>query len=286
VLTQLERALDGLHAVRGTPQSATSHDYAKWLTATLRTLRKQVRPADLHMLLVEHRFAALRESSPITGVAGQLLREVETEERIEIFEAAIVDLRAAIDHWTSHPGALVVIDTNVFLNHPQKIRDIDYAAELGLGFEPIRIVLPIIVIDELDRRKDTGNQSQPRWRAGHTLGVLDEILRNPRSTAQLKPADADWDSITAKGGMPHGEVAIEILLDEPGHVRLPNANDEIISRALAVSAFTRRDVHLLTGDTHMATRARMTDLVVHKRQRDIGDEPPPMPPHEGRRGGR
>ena len=51
------------------------------------------------------------------------------------------------------------------------------------------------------------------------------------------------------GGLPSGEVVIEILLDPPGHVRLPIADDEIISRILASEPLAGRPIILVTYDT-------------------------------------
>jgi hypothetical protein len=289
IIRTLEGALDKLHEVRSQPATATTAgEYPAWVTFTLKNLYRQIRPADLHALLVDHRFASMRDSSPRGTLAGLHLHELEIDERIEIFESAIADLQATIERWSNDPGQLVVVDTNIFLHHPEKFDNINYAAELGLGFSSIRIVLPIAVIDELDRGKFSGGQALPRWRAGYTLGKLDELLRDPRQMAVLQEGDKNWSEVQAAGGMPRGRVTVEILFDAPGHVRLPNADDEIIDRALAVKAFTRRPVHLLTMDTHMSTRARLTDLTVHKVQRDIGAEPelPQPKPERQARGDR
>jgi predicted ribonuclease YlaK len=179
---------------------------------------------------------------------------------------------------------LTVVDTSVFVHHPCKNREIEYAAVIGAGFEPVRLVVPRVVIDELDRLKESGNQAV-RWRAGHTLGVLDELLHHPRSRATIREED-NLSEVADAGGMPRGKVTIEVFLDDPQHVRMEDNDDEIIDRALALQAYAGHEVRLLTMDTSMALRARLLGLRVHKETRDIGQEPANPEPKPARGDGR
>lgn len=106
-----------------------------------------------------------------------------------------------------------------------------------------------------------------RWRAGHTLGVLDELPQHPRTPAMVRMGERD-DSGLSRGG-----VLVEVFLDQPGRERLPNADDEIIERACAIALYAGRPVRLVTMDTGMAMRGRSAGLRVHKVPRDIGEEP-------------
>jgi len=58
------------------------------------------------------------------------------------------------------------------------------------------------------------------------------------------------------GGIPRGEVTIELVFDPPGHARLPINADEIIDRILAIQPLAGREVTLLTHDTGQPTRAQ------------------------------
>jgi predicted ribonuclease YlaK len=159
----------------------------------------------------------------------------------------------------------------VFIDHPCKIREIEYAAITDTGFEPVRLVVPRVVIDELDRLKESGNQVV-RWRAGHTLGVLDELLHHPRSRPTIRE-EYNLAAVTeAGGGMPRGKVTIEVFFDDAHHVRLPDNDDESIDRALALQAYAGQPVRLLSMDTSMALRARMLGLRVHKETKDVDEE--------------
>ncbi|MEU1410139.1 PIN domain-containing protein [Streptomyces sp. NPDC005731] len=152
----------------------------------------------------------------------------------------------------------MVADSSFYIQNPDRLSEVDLHAVLNLPpNEDIRLLFPIAVVDELDGLKDAG-KSRPRWRAAHTLGLLDSILTGG-TFGVLREADrtgepADW----------RGEVNVEIVLDQPGHVRLPITDDEIIDRAVAIQALAAREVRLLTCDTGQHTRGRAADLKVTK----------------------
>ncbi|GAA3895929.1 hypothetical protein GCM10022207_75220 [Streptomyces lannensis] len=54
------------------------------------------------------------------------------------------------------------------------------------------------------------------------------------------------------------EMNVEVVLDQPGHVRLPITDDEIIDHAVAIEALAAREVRQLTCDTGQHTRGRAT----------------------------
>ncbi|WP_344612457.1 PIN domain-containing protein [Dactylosporangium salmoneum] len=247
--------------------------YLDWAMETARLLRNQIQRSDIDRLVLTPQLSQLRNMLDVHPRVVNPVLDMEITERSELFDLARRTLKAEIDRWDSRPGLLVVVDTSVFMSHPNKIRDIDYAAELGRDFDDIRLVLPLVVVDELDRLKESGANDR-RWRAGHTLGVLDELLRNRRAVARLRSAD-NFRAVAEAGGMPRGEVTVEVFFDQPGHVRMAEADDEIVDRACAIQALAGRRVRLLTMDTSMSMRARMADLEVHKIARDIGPEPQP-----------
>ena len=123
----------------------------------------------------------------------------------------------------------------------------------------------IAMVDELDGLKEAGKH-QPRWRAGHTLGLLDGTL-NGSLSGILRRSGLTQDEVC-------GEISLEIVLDPPGHVRLPLADDEIIDRAVAIQSFAGRPVRLLSCDTSQHTRGKAAGLQVTKAlAKDPGPEP-------------
>ena len=124
---------------------------------------------------------------------------------------------------------------------------------------PIHVLVPIVVVDELDRLEE-GKDRHVRWRAGHTLGVLDELFTSSAGQPCLRIGDF---SALQTGGIRRGEITMELVFDPPGHVRLPINDDEIIDRALAVEPLAARPVTLLTYDTGQSMRARAAGMPVN-----------------------
>jgi len=61
----------------------------------------------------------------------------------------------------------------------------------------------------------------------------------------------DFDSLTSpvdQGGIPSGEIGLDVLFDLPSHVRLSINDDEIVDRALSVQILSGKDVAFLTYD--------------------------------------
>jgi predicted ribonuclease YlaK len=162
----------------------------------------------------------------------------------------------------------VVADSSFYIQNPEPLAEADLHAILGLPpAEHIRLLFPITVVDELDALKESGKH-RSRWRAAHTLGRLDEVL-NGNTFGIMRRADFDGEPALWRG-----QLSMEIVLDQPGHVRLPIADDEIIDRAVAIQALATRKVRLLTCDTGQHTRGRAAGLKVTKvPAKDPGPEP-------------
>lgn len=72
-----------------------------------------------------------------------------------------------------------------------------------------------------------------------------------------------------------GRVKVEALCDNPGHVRLPDEDDEIVVRALAVHTIAAGAVHLVTYDAGMSLRVKWANLPVLKLRTDASTGPEP-----------
>jgi len=211
---------------------------------------------------------------PQADVEDPLLNDLlglEIEERAATFREVVKTLDAQIKRW-SRPGSFVMLDTGVYINHPDKLKDMDIATLVGAR-EDINLLVPIVVIDELDGLKQH-NKAHVRWRAGHTIGLLNAILSNP-PTGILRTADL---SGLESGELFRGEVRVELILDSPGHVRLPVNDDEIIDRARAAQALIGQPVTLVTYDGGQALRAGSAGLKEVRLQTSVEQEPEPEPP--------
>lgn len=244
--------------------------YLDWATDAVQRLRYAISDADIDRLVLTRRYYALLDGAArftgnnqarlVNGMVG-----LELTERAEALEAAVKSLDDHMDRWQRH-DYLIVADSSFYIQNPQRLELADLHTILGIPrLENLHLLFPIVVLDELDRLKESGKH-RARWRAGYTLGVLDRVL-NGRNFGTLRPETSNEGSIT-----------MEVVLDSPGHVRLPIEDDEIIDRAVAIKQVASKRTQgfrLLTCDTGQHTRGRMADLNVTKvpHSAGTGDEP-------------
>ncbi|BDM74828.1 hypothetical protein HEK616_83150 (plasmid) [Streptomyces nigrescens] len=256
------------------PETAFSRllRYLNWATDTAGSLRCQISDSDVEHLVLTRRYQALLSSCGTLAGSSQErlvngLVNLEVAERIQAFKDALTALNAQIGRWNGLE-MFVVADSSFYIQNPDKLADADLHQVLGLPPDKhIRLLFPIAVVDELDGLKDAGKH-QARWRASHTLGLLDSTLTGS-TFGILRQADSSGEPALWRG-----EVSVEIVLDQPGHVRLPIADDEIIDRAVAIQALAAREVRLLTCDTGQHTRGRAAGLKVTKvSAKTLGPEP-------------
>ncbi|MDX6230916.1 MAG: hypothetical protein QOI76_4306 [Frankiales bacterium] len=274
LLAVLEQVHDHLGnktgAVTGTSQRFAA--YIQWANDSVGLLRKLVGPNDLESLVLTRRYWVLQDKATIDGGPLAYLLNTAIDEQLSLLQEAVNDLRLQIARW-SHPGWLVVADTSVYIRHEDKLRDLVFSRILPSRHEPVHLLVPILVVDELDGLKQSKDK-HVRWRAGHSLGVIDELQPEADFVGELRPADF---STVDEGGIPSGQVTIQVVLDPPAHSRLPIEDDEIVDRAVAFQTLASRPVTLLTFDTGMSTRARFAGLRVTKLTSDKDD-------HKGERG--
>lgn len=257
--------------------------YMRWALAAVGVLRGQVVTADLEQLVLTRTFWALQaqgapslesEESPVDearrvdGAMAASLIDAELDDRVSALEAACKDLEARIVRW-SRNGVFVVPDTTFFIHH-QKLEELDLRELLAIRGEPVHLLIPMLVVDELDTLKES-KAPQTRWRAQYTLAVLDRVLSDPTAVGVLREEDF---SPLKSGGIPRGQITVELVFDPPGHARLPIGDDEIIDRSVAIQALAGQAVTMITYDTGQSTRARAAGLrVVKIPQPPKGEEP-------------
>jgi hypothetical protein len=157
-------------------------------------------------------------------------------------------------------GKCIVLDTNFYIEHPQKIENVDFHQILGSS-GAVRVLIPMVVVDELDGLKRI-QDAKRRGRARYSLAVIDRVIHDPPSPGLLTPAMAN---------PPRGVVTMQIVSDVPDHVRLDIADDEIVDRSVACQPYAG-SITLVTYDTGMSQRARIAGLNVKKLN------PPELPP--------
>jgi hypothetical protein len=178
--------------LRGSSESTAYYrllHYLEWATETAGALRYQISDADIDHLVLTRRYQALLGSCGTLAGSSQerlvnRLVNLELSERVQTFEAAEEALEAQIGRWNGLE-CFVVADSSFYCHNPEKLADVDLHKILDLrSHDNIRLLFPITVVDELDGLKESGKQ-QGRWRASHTLGLLDELLNG--STFGMAP---------------------------------------------------------------------------------------------------
>ena len=271
-LQQVQRDASALRGGGGAGAWQRLLTYLEWVTDTVGLLQDQISGKDVDRLIQTRRYYALLEAcGTLAGTAQERLVNglvnQELADREAALAAAVRTLNEHIMRWRG-PAWLAVADASFYLHSPHPLAETDLHQVMGLpADEEIRLLFPIVVVDELDRLKESGG-AHPRWRAGHTLGRLDEVITSGTTGILHHQAPGEGQSII-------GRVTAEIVLDQPGHIREPIPDDEIIDRAAMIRDIAGRDVRLLTCDTGQATRGRVVGLKVTKLPSNAGtgDEP-------------
>jgi hypothetical protein len=167
-----------------------------------------------------------------------LLINTELQELRTYFMKSANELRRTKDRFTSHQVRTVVLDTNDPL-HYMRFDKIPWQRLFGPGTS---VMIPHVVIDEIDKKSYDTNDTGVRKRARAVFALLEQTL------AQI---ETDGRAVVN-----NGETVVDALLDEPGHVRLPNNDDEIVVRACYLQqAIAPASITVVTGDNGMRARA-------------------------------
>jgi rRNA-processing protein FCF1 len=238
-IAMLEIANDAGNLIGGSagrPGLEMLRDYLAWSERAESRLRGRIGADDLEGLIRTRRHWALAAMDGASvRVIPTLLQELEA--RRDALTAAANVMGEAVRHWGDRPGLIVLPDTNVFLHQPRPIEELDWPA-LAHSKEACHLVVPLVVVDELDRHKR--GSTKVRSAARRAIRYLYETAPTPGTYAVISEARA---------------TTIELIADEPRHVRLPDADDEIVDRAVLVAGYAPGRVRIATEDLGMRTRA-------------------------------
>jgi rRNA-processing protein FCF1 len=152
----------------------------------------------------------------------------------------------------------VVPDTNFWVNVHESLGSLDWhrLLEQAKGRsdpsgEDIRIVVPLLVIDELD---GLGHKSDKRAKVSGVNKYLYSLLGDDPGVMQ--------EVQSASGG--HGDVTMQLLFEPLGHIRLANSDDELVERVVVLRDFVglaAQRVFFLTYDGGAALRSTNAGLM-------------------------
>lgn len=247
--------------------------YLEWANDAAEVLAHQISPPDIERLILTPRHSQILANVDVFGAAHMArltnsFLNLEIRERADQVHDAVNSLRYLISRRVN-ASQHVVFDTSMYIKHPDKLELIDFRALTSIFEGTVNLMVPMVVIDELDKLKESRDQRH-RWRAGYSLAVIDRLFPHGRKPfAILQEADL---SEVRDGGLPRPEVTLELLFDPPGHARLPIPDDEIVDRALAIQPLAASPVKLFTYDTGQSTRGRNEGLTVEKLSLPLDDE--------------
>ncbi len=255
-----EAANAAANASGGTPDQIV-HSYLRWGSDQTRLLRNRVPPADLSRLVTTPRYwATVASPDPTIATTSAIADELTSSARA--LREAAEDARTAFDRWTSPDreyASLVLVDTNFWIEPGQGHAKIDWhdliASSAGPGHvvvdSEIRIVVPILVIDELD---GLTHKAHVRPKAIGATKYLHSLLggrtSGPVTLAPEKPG--------------RGGVTIQLVFDPYRHERHPINDEEVIERTIALRDFLgvpAKQAFFLTYDTGAAFRAEHAGLM-------------------------
>jgi PIN domain len=237
-----------------TNQGARRNAYVQEATHTEARLRSILSIKDAAALFDSSRHRDI--CSMVLGEQGFPMIAAEVESICHRLSTLALELDNARKH-LADGARCIVLDTNFYIEHPEKIEDAGFHALLGSS-GAVRLLIPMVVVDELDGLKRSGDLKR-RWRAGYSLAVVDRVIEQPPSPGLLRVAQAN---------PPRGAVTMQIVFDKPDHLRLPIADDEIVDRSAACQPYAG-PITLVTYDTGQSQRARMARLDVLKLRNDL-----------------
>ncbi|MGW6975439.1 PIN domain-containing protein [Streptomyces sp. NPDC054952] len=170
-----------------------------------------------------------------------LAREIERQiERLQQARQELAVLRAYADR----PGTPVVYDTNVLVHWrpPNEIKWTEVLRDQDVRTTQVRLVVPLVVIDELDRHKNGSGQLGER--AGRAIRYLEgALVGSPGVPVSIR------DGVT-----------LEVRLDRVGH-RRGDADMEILLCAAELNRLKpEAGTRVLSDDFGMHLRAQGLDL--------------------------
>jgi rRNA-processing protein FCF1 len=172
-------------------------------------------------------------------------REIRTQ--LSALENAIVELRK-LQELSKYPGIPIVYDTNM-LNHWQQPSGIVWPKvlkEVGLKAHPVRLIIPMTVIDELDRQKY--GQGDLARKAATAIRYLDRFLggnRDNRLPVEIRK----------------GQATLEIWPESQTRKRDGDADLAILNCASEiVQILPSSRTYVLTGDMGMRLRAQQRGI--------------------------
>lgn len=239
-------------------------EYRTWANRQALQLGRLLSPESLDQIVTTRRHWQLQNIDSATyGLALESALSVTIAEANFALENSIVTLKERHNTWGykyMRQTHAVVLDTNILMAHLDDLLTIKWwtHANSFRAFDPLRLVIPIAVVKELDKLKLStgemvikGKRHSRRSLARAALKQLDEwFIGNRTFTWNMR----DESSLTTQG-----ELSAGLLIDELSHVPLEQVDAEIIDQALRLRPYAA-SVSVATDDASLRFRARKEGL--------------------------
>ncbi len=150
-------------------QAAVAH-YERWVDETARALRGLFVDSDLERFLRSTRYWTIITNDPSAIHLASIIR-AEVNDLSASFMDAANELRVSKDRYKDLDGHCKVLDTNDFL-HYQLMDRLPWAKTYG---QRVRVVVPHVVLDEIDRKSYELSSSMHK-RARGIYGMLEGLM--------------------------------------------------------------------------------------------------------------
>lgn len=217
------------------------NDYLMWVEEAEAQLRSLFTSSFMWQELYTERYWRIRQMDIGRPVRPMPLITSEASWQVERLDAVLADLRHLQRSFELPQGALAIVpDANLFA-HYRRYDEIDWPTLVDA--KAVHLVLPLAVLDELDALSYKSREG------GHTAaGVIRAVQRlrgnaHPETPIKVRP-----------------NVALQILMDPPRHIRQANVDDEILSRAEYLAALVNDRVVVASGDYGMQLRSQARGL--------------------------
>ena len=245
------------------------NQYIYWVNSHVRMLAGQISEDSIDTLLRTRGYWSLRGADPVSlgnNLSDTIKREMEAQKRR--IDLAVEEVHIQRERWRGlnmDPVALL-LDTGVVEEYATRLLDVDWHQLVDLRPDRyIYLVVPRVVVDELDRHKQSRDQNA-KERRKHARAAI-RSLWGMFGSGELPSTFTRTDLIPAR----HGRV--ELLNDDIEHVQQIDPDAEVLARSRTLTAYI--PVKVVTFDTGMALRGMASGIdVVRIEQPDEASEVP------------
>jgi rRNA-processing protein FCF1 len=215
--------------------------YDRWTKRATQKLAELFWDRSVHRRPREGRYALILSSAGEVFRTQQLLMAEVSELQLYLIYDLTEQLREQADQYRHHLGRTLVLDTNTLLHYSR----LDTVPWSTLYKKNAVVMLPHVVIDEIETKAyNSANLTGKRARAVYRILEQKQDEMDACGYAELRDG-----------------TKLEILADDPGHVRLDNNDNEAVARAAYLQQALRPgQVTVITRDIGMRARARTWGL--------------------------